>query len=334
MLFVPADTDRFLAKAGQRGADALILDLEDAVAPSAKASARANIPAFVPRLQASAGVPIYVRVNNEPDLLAPDLEAAIAAGADGLLLPKVDTPEQVLQVDALLRQLEHKHGRSPGGIRVVAAKPATIGDQVSALQWVRSNIEAFGGDPANVTIAGESAGALSVMYLLESPLAICNAHAIAQSSKRLRALLFGTEDFGAATGIVSAAEGMMLPAQLMALAAAAAGLQPMGLPGTVAEFTDFDAYRATCMKARAIGMRGSICIHPAQVAIVNEVFGGTAQEAEKARSLLAVFDASVAAGRGAIAHEGKMIDEPIAIKARRFLQRYDALQARRKAAKG
>jgi citrate lyase subunit beta/citryl-CoA lyase len=68
------------------------------------------------------------------------------------------------------------------------------------------------------------------------------------------------------------------------------------------------------------------------VAIVNEVFGGTAQEAEQARSLLAVFDASVAAGRGAIAHEGKMIDEPIAVRARRFLERYDALQARRGAA--
>src|SRR6187401_2927907 len=95
MLFVPADTDCFLAKAGQRGADALILDMEDAVAPSAKSAARANLAAFVQRLQADAGVPIYVRVNNEPDLLAPDLEAAIAAGADGLLLPKVETPGQV-----------------------------------------------------------------------------------------------------------------------------------------------------------------------------------------------------------------------------------------------
>ena len=103
LLFVPADTDRFLAKAGQRGADVLILDLEDAVAFSAKAAARANLAAFVPRLQAEAGVPIYVRVNNEPDLLAADLAAAIGAGADGLLCPKVETPEQVVRLDADMR---------------------------------------------------------------------------------------------------------------------------------------------------------------------------------------------------------------------------------------
>ena len=289
MLFVPADTDRFLAKAGRRGADALILDLEDAVAPPAKAGARANLAAFVPRLQADAGVPIYVRVNNEPGLLAADLEAAIRAGADGLLVPKVETAEQVVRLDADMTRLEGQAGRRPGGIRVVA--------------------------------------------LLESPLAICNALAIAQSSPRLAALLFGTEDFGAASGIESAPEGMAMPAQMMALAAAAAGLQPMGLPGTVAEFTDLDAYRAVAMKARRIGMRGAICIHPAQVPVINEVFGGTAEEADRARRLLEVFDASVAAGRGAVAHEGRMIDEPIAIRARRFLQRYDALQVRRARAK-
>ncbi|TFZ05565.1 CoA ester lyase [Ramlibacter henchirensis] len=289
MLFVPADTDRFLAKAGQRGADALILDLEDAVARPAKPAARANLAAFVPRLQESAGVPIYVRVNNEPDLLAADLEASIAAGADGLLVPKVESPRQVVQLDAEMRALEERFGRPSGGIRVVA--------------------------------------------LLESPLAICNAPAIAQSSPRLAALLFGTEDFGAATGIASAPEGMAMPAQMLALAAAAAGLQPMGLPGTVAEFTDMQAYRAVALKAKAIGMRGAICIHPAQVPVINEVFGGTSEEADNARRLLEVFDASVAAGRGAVAHEGRMIDEPIAIKARKFLARYDALQARRSRAR-
>ena len=84
MLFVPADSDRFVINAAQRGADALILDLEDAVAPAAKATARANLTAFVPRLQGDAGVPIDVRVNNAPDLLPADVDAAISAGVDGL----------------------------------------------------------------------------------------------------------------------------------------------------------------------------------------------------------------------------------------------------------
>jgi len=290
MLFVPADTDRFIAKAGQRGADALILDLEDAVARPAKAVARANLAAFTPALKAGGGVPVYVRVNNEPDLLAHDLEAAIASGCDGLLMPKVDTPAQVLQLDADMRRIEARHGRTPGRIPVVA--------------------------------------------LLESPLAICNAVAIAQSSKRLSALLFGVEDFGAAMGMEPRPEGMTGPAQAMAIAAAAAGLQALGLPGSVADFSNLENYRSLALLARRIGLRGSVCIHPAQVPVLNEVFGGTREEADAARRLLEVFDASVASGRGAVAHEGRMIDEPIAVRARRFLQRHDALQARRAAAGG
>ena len=286
MLFVPADSERFLAKAGRRGADALILDLEDAVARPAKAAARANLASFTQRLR-STGVPLHIRVNNEPALLQDDLEAAVAAGPDGLLMPKVDTPAQMLQLDADLRRLEQKHQRELGSIRVLA--------------------------------------------LIESPLGLCNALEIARSSKRLSGLLFGTEDFGAALGIESRPEGMTGPAQTMAIAAAAAGLQPMGLPGSVAEFSDAAAYRALAVQARRIGMRGAICIHPAQVPIINEVLGGSDEEAAAARRLLEVFDASVAAGKGAVAHEGRMIDEPIAVRARRFLARHDALKARRSA---
>ena len=288
MLFVPADTDRFLAKAGQRGADALILDLEDAVARPLKASARANLAAFVPRLQA-AGVPVYVRVNNEPGLLAEDVAAAVAAGADGLLMPKVDTAPQLLHLDEHLTALERQHARAPRSVKIVA--------------------------------------------LIESPLGVLNAMAIAVVTDRTSAILFGSEDFSAALGIEAHPDGLTMPAQQVILAAVAAGVQPMGLPGSVAGFGDAEAYRALCQRARRIGMRGAICIHPAQVPIVNEVFGGTEEEAARARRLLEVFDASVAAGKGAVAHEGGMIDEPIAIRARRFLARRDALQARRAGAR-
>ncbi|MFL6693830.1 MAG: HpcH/HpaI aldolase/citrate lyase family protein [Ramlibacter sp.] len=290
MLFVPADAERFLAKAGRRGADALILDLEDAVARPAKAAARANLASFIRRLKQDTRIPIHVRVNNEPELLAGDLQAAVAAGCDGLLVPKVDTPAQVLQLDADLHELERNNGRKPGSIRVAA--------------------------------------------LIESPLGICNVLAIAQSSRRLSALIFGVEDFGACMGMESRPEGMTGPAQTMAIAAAAAGLQPMGLPGSVADFSNLENYRALAQHARRIGLRGSVCIHPAQVPVLNEVFGGTSEEADAARRLVRAFDASVAAGHGAVAHEGRMVDEPIAARARRFLQRHDALQARRAATQG
>src|SRR4051812_19292836 len=75
MLFIPADAERFLAKGAERGADAIILDLEDGVAPVSKPKARAALPAAVKHLHAG-GATVFVRVNNEPALLADDLAAA------------------------------------------------------------------------------------------------------------------------------------------------------------------------------------------------------------------------------------------------------------------
>jgi citrate lyase subunit beta/citryl-CoA lyase len=175
---------------------------------------------------------------------------------------------------------------------------------------------------------GRAPGSVAVIALVESPLAICNVVAIAQSSRRLTGLGFGVEDFCAAMGTEPQPESMTLPAQTVAIAAAAAGLMPLGLPGSVADFSDLEKYRALAVLARTIGMRGTMCIHPAQVPVLNDVFGGTKLEADAARRMLAVFDAAVAAGHGAVSHEGRMVDEPIAVRARRFLQRHDALQGR------
>ena len=84
------------------------------------------------------------------------------------------------------------------------------------------------------------------------------------------------------------------------------------------------AYRALAVHAKRIGIRGAVCIHPAQVPVLNDVFGGTDEEAVAATRLLAAFDAAIAQGKGAVALDGKMIDVPIANRARRFLQRRNA----------
>jgi citrate lyase subunit beta/citryl-CoA lyase len=287
MLFVPADAERFLAKAGQRGADALILDLEDGVAPSKKDLARAALTDATARLR-PAGVPIWVRVNAVPDRLEADLRAAVVAGARGVLMPKVDSPADLHALDAMLDRVEAAAGRSPGTTRVMA--------------------------------------------LLESPAALCDASAIGRASRRLDALVFGVEDFAATMGIATHPDAMTGPAQTVAIAAVAAGLQPIGLPGSVADFSDPAAYRRLVEHARRIGLRGSVCIHPAQVAIINEVFGGTDEEIAAARALLAAFEAALAAGRGAVAHEGRMVDEPIARRARVLVARHERIRTRRAAA--
>lgn len=119
LLFVPADDEARCAKACRVGADAVILDLEDGVAPAAKAAARARIGAAAAALRA-AGVAAVVRINGGWRAALQDLEAAVAAGADAVMAPKVEEAARLRVLDELLDELEREHGRAPGGTGVVA----------------------------------------------------------------------------------------------------------------------------------------------------------------------------------------------------------------------
>lgn len=277
VLFLPADSERFVASAHARGADVLVLDLEDAVAPSAKTSARHALSSALPRLHAQ-GCQVFVRVNHEPALLAADLAASVAAGADGVVLPKVESAEELISAAADIDQYERQAGAIRGSIKFVA--------------------------------------------LIETPPGLGRLAEIAHSSPRLVAMAFGSEDFSAAMGIAPRPEAMAYPAQALAIAAVAAGLHPLGLPGSVAEFNDREAYTRLAVQARSLGLRGAVCIHPSQVTVLNQVFGASEAELAEARQLVTAFDAAVANGTGAIAVNGRMVDAPIAQRARRLLSRH------------
>ena len=276
LLFVPADAKRFIAKAGLRGADIVVLDLEDGVAPLSKSAARAELAATTAQLH-HVGAAVYVRVNNVLDLLGEDVRAAVSSGADGIVMPKVEQPQQLSQLDDLISHAELVAGRLAGSVRVIA--------------------------------------------LIETPLGVCRAFDIAQSSSRLTALCFGSEDFATAMGVDPSPEALAWPAHAVAVAAVAAGLQPLGIAGSVANFSDIDAYRELIVQSRRLGMRGATCIHPAQVEVLNQVFGGTDGEVAAAERLIAAFEAGLREGQGAIALDGQMIDEPVANRAKIFLSR-------------
>ncbi len=283
LLFIPADAERFIAKAAERGADVIVLDLEDGVAPSSKLKARAALQGAVQHLHQSGAV-VYVRVNHEAALLADDVAASVASGADGIVMPKVEAPEQLVQLASDMHREELK--------------------------------------------AGRAANSMGLVVLIETPQGVCRAPEIARASSRINCMGFGAEDFSTSMGIDPLVEGMSYPAQAVVIAAVAAGVHPIGLPGSIGDFTDLDAFRALTVHARRIGVRGSACIHPAQVRVLNDVFGGTDAEAAAATRLLAAFDAAVAQGKGAIALDGRMIDEPIANRARLLLKRRHAHIAR------
>jgi citrate lyase subunit beta / citryl-CoA lyase len=114
----------------------------------------------------------------------------------------------------------------------------------------------------------------------------------------------------------------------MIIAARAAGILPLGFLGTVADFRDLEAFRTTIRRSRRLGFLGASCIHPAQVAILNQEYRPAADEVREAERIIAAYAQAVAAGTGAIELDGKMVDVPIVERARQLLARHQAIAAR------
>jgi len=276
LLFVPVLEPRFLAKAHQRGADAVILDLEDSIVPQRKAEARTLIAGAAAEL-AGRGMRVFVRINSEPELAEQDVAASVGAPVWGLFVPKVDTVGQLQAHIGRIERAERAAGLAPGHTRLVA--------------------------------------------LLETPLSLFNALDIARASERLVAIGFGVEDYAAAMEQLPEPEAMSHAAQMVAIAARAAGIGAIGLPGSIAGFSDPAALASLAGLARRLGFTGSGCIHPNQVAPFNEAFGVSAEQAAEATEVARVFEDAMARGLGAIALHGRMIDIPVYQRALATLRR-------------
>ncbi len=119
-----------------------------------------------------------------------------------------------------------------------------------------------------------------------------------------------------------------MPKQQLAIAARAAGVLPLGFIGTVADYKDLDAFRETVRRSRRLGFRGASVIHPAQIPILNEEFSPPAEDVASARKIVAAYDEAVAAGRGSISVDGKMIDVPVVLRAQEVLAIHEAIKER------
>ena len=282
-LFIPATSERFIAKGPEVGADALILDLEDSVAARAKASARASAPDVV-RGFAARGIDTLVRINRPWRLAVPDLEAVVIPELTAVLCPMVDSAEHVVALSETVAELEAERGIPAGRIRLCLAVETAKG------------------------------------YL--------NLRAIAHADPRSVALSLGSEDFGLSMGMTPDEETLYGPKQQVVACAAEAGLLPMGFVGSIAEFRDIDAFRRIVRRSKKMGLRGATCIHPNQVRVCNEEFGPSEAEVEGARRIVAAYDEAQARGEGAISVDGKMVDVPVADRARAVLWIADALAVR------
>jgi citrate lyase beta subunit len=277
-LSVPASNLRMVEKAFASDADAIILDLEDAVATEAKAEARQNVVRGLKEFD-RRGKAALCRVNalDTPYFYRDLIEIVEGSGEnlDAILIPKVERPEDLYAVSTLPIQIELATG----------------------LERKRVKIEA----------QIESAGGL------------VNADGIARATERLEALHFGPGDFAASLRMPQTSIGVMdewdeaypghrfhYAMQRIVVAARAAGLR--AVDGPVADHRDEEGLRKSCLIARSLGFDGKWCIHPAQIAIVNDHFSPTDGEVEWAERVIAAYEEANRTGRGAISVEGKMVD--------------------------
>lgn len=270
LLFVPGDRPDRMEKALRTGADALILDLEDAVAPAAKPNARRQVATF---LGANPAAPLWVRINpldgEEADR---DLAAVLSAHPHGIVLPKAEGGTSVTE---LARRLT----------------------------------------------AGGNATAQILAIATETPAAIFQLGTYG-GAKRLAGLTWGAEDLPAAIGASTSREPngrytapYELARSLCLFGAAAAGVAP--IETVYPAFRDLEGLAAYAARARRDGFVGMMAIHPAQVPVINAAFTPSAAEVAHARAVVAAFEANPEAG--ALSLDGRMIDRPHLLQARRVL---------------
>jgi citrate lyase subunit beta / citryl-CoA lyase len=179
--------------------------------------------------------------------------------------------------------------------------------------------------PDDIERVAQSSPQSYVIPLLETARGIIGAAAIAAARARIPALLFGAEDFTAELGIPRTLDGeeLLLARSQVVLAAAAIGADAID-----AVFVDLaapDQLRQDAVRARALGFRGKMAIHPDQVATINDVFSPSADEVARARRLIEAADAARQQGDGAFRFENRMVDAPVVARARRVLALAEAL---------
>lgn len=299
-LAVPASNVTMIEKAADSAADVVFLDLEDAVAPPEKPQARKNAIAALNEIDWEAkGKTVSVRINGlDTGYMYRDVVDIMEQAGDRvhmLLIPKLGVVSDLYMVDALVNQIEQACGLTR-----------------------RVGLEA----------------------LIETALGMANVEEIARyaatSDSRLEALHFGVADYAASMrartvnigGLNPAYPGDQWHASLsrMIISCRAYGLR--ALDGPFGDFADPDGYIAAAERAAALGFEGKWAIHPSQIEMANSVFSPPEAEVTRARRIIEELRKAEAAGKGAAALDGKMIDAASEKMAMNVLSLADAIAAR------
>ena len=275
-LAVPGSSPKMFEKALNSKSDYIFLDLEDAVSPNDKVSARVNVINALKELDwRGAGKTISVRINGlDTHYMYRDVvEIMCQAGeyVDTILIPKVGVKGDVYMVDCMLNQIEQER---------------------------------------------DLKNKVGIECLIETALGMVNIDEIAQSSERLEALHFGVADYAASLRARTIVIGGLNPdypgdqwhhglSKLVATCRAY-GLRP--IDGPFGDFNDPDGYILAAKRGAAIGIEGKWAIHPSQIEHANAVFSPPAAEVDKAKRIIEELAKAAAEGKGAAQLDGRMID--------------------------
>ena len=275
-LAVPGSSPEMFEKALNSKADYIFLDLEDAVSPMDKVTARNNVIKALKEINwKEKGKTISVRINSPDthymyrDLV--DIVEQVGERLDTVLLPKAGTASDVYMIDCLLTQIE-----------------------------------------TNKKLKNK----IGIECLIETALGMSNIKNIAKSSERLEALHFGVADYAASLRARTVVIGGLNPdypgdqwhhglSQLV-MTCRAYGLR--AIDGPFCDFNDPDAYIEAAKRGAAIGIEGKWAIHPSQIELANKVFSPPSSEVTKAKRILEELDKAAKAGKGAAQLDGRMID--------------------------
>jgi citrate lyase subunit beta/citryl-CoA lyase len=280
LLFVPADSEKKFEKAKGIGADGLILDLEDSVAPANKAAARETLAGWIDAADGGRNWAFWVRVNPlDSGLIEDDLSAIVRPGLDGIMLPKANGGQDVAKLSDMITPMETAAGMAPGQVKIIvvatetAAAMFNLGSyapahpRLAALTWGAEDLAAVVGSTANK----EADGNWTRPYQLARSLCL----------------------FAAANAEVAAIDTLY------------------------ANFRDPEGLASSCRVSRRDGFIGRLAIHPDQVAGIQNAFAPSDADLALALRIVSAFEENP--GLGTIGIDGKMYDIPHLKQARRTL---------------
>ncbi|MCH8880294.1 MAG: HpcH/HpaI aldolase/citrate lyase family protein [Planctomycetes bacterium] len=290
-LYLPGNEAKFMLNAGLHGPDGVILDLEDSVAASEKDAARLVVRNAL-RSVDFKGAERMVRIN-QGEMGLEDLDYIVPHNVHVVVIPKVESPEQVQQIDARIQDIQGAAGE-------------TCPDGIGSLR-----------DDAE---SGNTGNNIFLMPIVESALGVIRAYEIAASSPNICALTIGLEDYTADIGTERTDDGResFWARSQVVNAARAAGVQP--IDSVFSDVSDMGGLRESVLEAKGLGFDGKGCIHPRQIAVVHEAFAPTQSELEQARRIVAAFEEAQEKGLAAVSLGSKMIDPPVVKRAQRVVR--------------